>query len=128
MSKASIADHSLEWGKLTRSVRANVADVPYLEDLLSELETLVDRSHEIRIERAALDARSQQLTRDLQAVTSRARTVAAQLRSGLKTRFGHGSEKLVEFGLRPRRKRLDIEMEEARVSAAPPSRDETPDP
>lgn len=118
MPKASLADHSLEWFKLLASVEANNQDVPYLKELRDELELVLDSVKALDQERAALEARKQQITRDLQALKSRGRLVAARLRSGLRTRYGFGSEKLVEFGMRPRRRSLDDEMREEQAMTA----------
>lgn len=118
MPKASLADHSLEWFKLLASVEANNQDVPYLDELKDELQLVLDSVKVLAQEQATLEARRQQVTRDLQALKSRGRLVAARLRSGLRTRYGFGSEKLVEFGMRPRRRRLADEMREERVMAA----------
>jgi hypothetical protein len=103
MPKAALAEHNLEWYRLV-AVRDNTADVPYLTDLVGELEHLLARSQQIDTERAALDAQRQQLTRDLDGIKARARIVAAHLRSGVKTKYGYSSEKLTQFGLRPRRR------------------------
>ena len=118
MPKASLADHSLEWFKLLASVEANNQDVPYLDELKDELQLVLDSVKVLAQEQATLEARRQQVTRDLQALKSRGRLVAARLRSGLRTRYGFGSEKLVEFGMRPRRRRLADEMREEQVMAA----------
>ncbi len=118
MPKASLADHSLEWFKLLASVEANNQDVPYLDELKDELQLVLDSVKVLAQEQATLEARRQQVTRDLQALKSRGRLVAARMRSGLRTRYGFGSEKLVEFGMRPRRRRLADEMREEQVMAA----------
>lgn len=112
MPKASIADHELEWRQLVARANANAADLPYLAELVAELQKIIDVVPQLEQERLVLNARSQQLTRDLDGHKGRARVVAARIRSGLKTKYGHSSAKLTEFGLRPRRRRLSEEQAE----------------
>lgn len=114
MPKASLGDHHLEWFRLIAEVRAKAAELPFLMDFVDELERLLEKSTLIDAERGALASRSQQLTRDQDAVKARARIVAAQLRAGIRTKFGYGSELLTGFGLRPRRRKIShIKEEEA---------------
>lgn len=112
MPKASIADHSLEWHPLLTSANANADDLPYLSELIAELQRIVDVIPELEQERLVLVARKQQISRDVDAYKGRGRAVAARIRSGLKTAYGYNSEKLAEFGLRPRRRRLRDEQAE----------------
>ena len=117
MPKNSFADESFEWSQLLVSVKNNEEDVAYLEELTSELRIIVNASRALEIERLALDAKSQQLTRDMQALRGRGRVVAARVRAGLKTRYGYGSEKLIEFGIQPRRRSImDEKAEQAAVA------------
>jgi hypothetical protein len=117
MSKDALADHSLEWYRLAAKVRENAAEMPYLLDMAGELERLLASSSRIAAERATLDAQRHQLSRDLDAVKSRARIVAAQLRAGVKAKLGFGSEKLTEFGMRPRRRDVRRREEESKGAA-----------
>lgn len=112
MPKKSVADHSLEWSQLITMVRRNAADVPYLLELSSELETVLSGVSKLETERLALDAESHQKTRDIQALKGVGRSISARIRSGLNTQYGFGSEKLVEFGMRPRRRRVADKLAE----------------
>jgi hypothetical protein len=115
MPKSSVADHSLEWHSLVVSVQSNADDMPYVAELADELKIVLDAVKALESERMLLDARSQQITRDMDALKSRGRVVASRVRSGLKTRYGFSSEKLAEFGVRPRRRRVRDEMAERAV-------------
>jgi hypothetical protein len=106
MPKNSFADESFEWTHLLLSVEQNAEEVAYLSELTSEMRTILQESKELDQERLALEARRQQITRDLQAMRSRGRLVAARVRAGLRTRYGYASDKLVEFGMQPRRRRV----------------------
>ena len=124
MPKNSFADESFEWSQLLTSVKNNEEEVAYLEELLSELRIILNASRKLDLERMALDAKRQQVTRDLQALRGRGRVVAARVRAGIKTRYGYGSEKLVEFGMQPRRRSVMDEKAEqdavAKVSDTEP--------
>jgi len=105
--------------------------MPFLMEFVNELERLKETAGRIEVERATLDAKRQQLTRDLDAVKARARVLAAQVRAGIKTKYGYGSEKLIEFGLRPRRRSLTSLQEEqagAALVTPPPDPDDTSEP
>ncbi len=108
MPKSSFADESFDWTHLLLSVENNAEDVTYLAELTSELRIILQASKAMEQERLALDAKRQQITRDLQTLKSRGRIVAARVRAGIRTRYGYGSEKLVEFGMRPRRRRMGV--------------------
>ena len=132
MPKDSFANHSTEWYKLFSAVRANAEELPYLLDLCSELQFLMEKTSELHVERSTLDARRQQISRDIDTLKGRARTVAAKIRSGLRTKYGYGSEKLTEFDMQPRRRPVGVEQQEAelssalRSSASDPENDEIP--
>jgi len=117
MPKASLGDHHLEWFRLLTEVKARAAELPFVLDLVGELERLMAVSSSLDTERAALIARAQQLTRDQDAVLIRARIVAGQIRAGIRTKYGYGSEALIGFGMRPRRRKA-ARMEEERDGAA----------
>ncbi|HEX7185079.1 MAG TPA: hypothetical protein VF756_24840 [Thermoanaerobaculia bacterium] len=118
MPKESLASHSAEWYHLFTSVRNNAEELPYLLDLCSELQLLADRTTTLHAERCALDARRQQISRDLDTLKNRARVVATKIRSGLRTKYGYGSEKLAEFKMQPRRRPVEAERQEAELSAS----------
>ena len=112
MPKNSFADEAFDWTHLLLSVENNAEEVAYLAELISELRAILQGSKALDQERMALEARRQQITRDIQTLRSRGRIVAGRVRAGLRTRYGYGSEKLVEFGLQPRRRRVDAERAE----------------
>jgi hypothetical protein len=112
MPKAALADHHKEWFQLAAEIRRQAAEVPFLLDLADELERLLAKSSSLEVERSTLAARIQQLTRDQDAVKTRARSVASQLRAGVRSRFGYASETLAAFGMRPRRRKIARSQEE----------------
>jgi uncharacterized coiled-coil DUF342 family protein len=103
MSKESLATTLHQWEHLLAASEANADELDYLRELREELQDLAEKARKLRGEQDALNARKQQVTRDLDAVKERGREVAVQVRMGIKTRYGFGGEKLIEFGLRPRK-------------------------
>ncbi|HWM89215.1 MAG TPA: hypothetical protein VN493_00460 [Thermoanaerobaculia bacterium] len=104
MSKKSVADHSLEWFHLISTVGPK--EVPYLVELLAELGLVRKAVIDLESERLSLIARKQQITRDLEALKNRGRTLAGRVRSGLKTKYGYDNEQLTQYGMKPRRRRV----------------------
>ena len=131
MPKESFAYHSSEWYHLFTAVRNNAEELPFLMDLCSELQFLAEKTTELHAERRTLDARRQQISRDLDTLKGRARVLAAKIRSGLRTKYGYGSEKLTEFDMQPRRRPVGVERQETELSASlrsasDPENDKTP--
>jgi hypothetical protein len=107
MSKESVATTLQQWEQFLAAWRLNPEDLDYLElkEQLTELEKVSEKVRRLSDEQAALNARKQQVTRDLDAAKERGREIAVRIRNGLRSRYGRSSEKLTQFGLRPRRGR-----------------------
>jgi len=112
MPKNSFADDTGDWSQLLRSVGNRNDEVPFLKELLSELQLLLDTVRELERERLQLKARSQQISRDVDALRNRGRNLAGRVRSGLRTQYGYDSELLTEFGLNPRRRKVRARIAE----------------
>jgi len=105
MPKNSFADDTFDWSQLLSSVGKHPDEVHFMEDLSSELRLILNGVKDLNKERLQLKARSQQITRDMEALKNRGRHVAGRIRSGIKTQYGLNSEQLTEFGMNPRRRR-----------------------
>jgi hypothetical protein len=103
MSKESVAMTLARWEQLLAAWEANPGDLSHIEEYRVELQQLVDRIKELGGEQDALNARKQQVTRDLDTAKERGREIAVRVRTGVRSRYGDSGEKLTEFGLRPRR-------------------------
>jgi len=66
MSRTSYADYIRHWGELLVAVEANATELDHLEDQRTELEIHLDRLKEANTRQAALKARLQQATRDVE--------------------------------------------------------------
>lgn len=102
MPKVSLADTFDDWESLLRAAAPH-GDKKGLQVHLDELDGLRRRLHEIEARRAELQALRQQATQELEEVRDAGKLVAMQIRATLKGIFGHKSESLVQFRIRPRR-------------------------
>lgn len=102
--KESLALTVRQWEQILDASDANGADLAFLETNKMELRGLLERAKSLSIRQAALAAERQQVTRDLDAVKERGRDIATRMRLGIRQQYGEG-EKLLEFGLQPRRAR-----------------------
>lgn len=102
MPKESLALTVHQWQQILDASDANGADLAFLESQRAELRDLLERAKSLSIRQAALAAERQQVTRDLDAVKERGRDIATRMRLGIRHQYGEG-EKIIEFGLQPRR-------------------------
>lgn len=103
MSKKSLADHLAEWDKLAATVEHNAKDLWACQEYVGILRTAAAEAREAKQRQLALRAAAQQASRDLEAALERARDYEARLHQGILGKYGRKSEKLIEFGLSPRR-------------------------
>lgn len=103
MSKKSLADHLLEWDKLAATVEHNAKDLRAYQEYVGILRTAAAEVREAKQRQLALRAAAQQASRDLEISLEKARDYEARLHQGVLGVYGRKSEKLIEFGLSPRR-------------------------
>ena len=103
MSKESVAMTLARWEQLLAAWESNSEDLGLIEEYRAELQELVQRVRELSSEQDALNARKQQVTRELDTAKERGRDLALHVRMGIHARYGRKSPKLIEFGLRPRK-------------------------
>ena len=100
MPQDRIAVGTKGWQRLTTSLANNTADFPHLEGHRARLAELLTQVQSLGNQQAALTATKQEVTKQLQAAVTEARTVSAFLRAGVREKYGKDAEKLVEFGMR----------------------------
>jgi hypothetical protein len=101
----SFADYVTDWERLLAAVANNEADLP---DLGLQKVSLADILQEAKAVSTRQDASRSQLATDSKRrreIVFEGRAAASRLRSALKGVLGGHNEKLVEFGLRPIRRR-----------------------
>jgi hypothetical protein len=120
MANETLGETLSGWQELTTSLATNSAELPHLEAHRARLADLLKQAQELGIQQAALTASKQQISKQLQAVFSQGRQIAAFLRVGVKQHYGTRAEKLIEFGLRPFRG-LRRSTEEKPPAVTPPT-------
>ena len=93
-------------------LKNNAADHPDLAKHLQRLVEMTERVELLVSRRNALEAEKQSVTRELQETLAKSRRLTSFLRAGIRDKYGNGSEKLVEFGMRPRRRRARARSQE----------------
>lgn len=108
--------------QLVVTVRANAAELQSLIGFNTQLEGLLPQVREALVIQATAQAELQQATRNLEARVKEAKEMMTRLRAGVKSTYGYRAEKLVEFGLKPLRKRPRLN-----TVKRPPSPAQTPE-
>jgi hypothetical protein len=104
MSKESVAKTILQWERLIAASESNAAELDYLAEDRENLRKMLERVKKLKSRQDKLTAEKQQVTRDLDAAKEGGREIAVRMRYGIKSRYGYKDEKLIQFGLKPRRK------------------------
>lgn len=89
------------WEKVSVSVSANPDDLSHLLDHNGELGSKAARMRSLSAEQAVLTARKQAISVEMQGLIREGQTLLDYVQTGVRQHYGLGSEKLVEFGLRP---------------------------
>jgi hypothetical protein len=99
----SIADFIANSERLIVTVADNPVELAHLEPSRAQLALMVQGVKESRIRQGVLKAQTQQASRDLGNFLTEGRELATRLRNSIRGQYGMTTEKLVEFGLQPRR-------------------------
>jgi hypothetical protein len=93
------------WEAMHSAMIKNVQDFPHLQDRMDRLAEFLGRARDfvVRHEEAAAERRT--LSRGLRELVREGEKVSTFLRTGLKEHYGNRSEKLIEFGIEPLRRR-----------------------
>ncbi|HYU35848.1 MAG TPA: hypothetical protein VEW48_27135 [Thermoanaerobaculia bacterium] len=104
MPKVALADTFIDWDQLLRGA-AEHRDKRQLYVHLDKLKTANDRLRELQALRDSLQGQRQQATQEMREVKRAGKIAAIEVRAILVAIFGHDSERLVQYNMRPRRKR-----------------------
>lgn len=102
---STIPERIARWKLIAGGLKPMLADMPHLAELHGELEKTILQSEQLDARSEALKAESREVnaTRDTLAKTGD--DLRRRLGAALQTAFGFRSEKLLEFGIPPRRTR-----------------------
>jgi uncharacterized protein YPO0396 len=104
MPKVALSETFHDWESLLRAA-AKHKDKKKLHVHLDKLQAAFNRLHELEALRESLQAQKQQATQEMGEVKDAGKIAAIEVRSLLKTIVGHRNEALVEYNVRPIRKR-----------------------
>jgi hypothetical protein len=117
MPKVALADTFHDWESLLRAAE-QFRDQKGLHEHLDKLQAAYDRLRGLEAERVDLQARQQRATQEMGEVKDAGKVAAIEVRSVLKGILGHANERLVQFNVRPIRKRGP--RKKAATKAKPP--------
>lgn len=104
MPKVALADLFADWEGLLRAAD-RFKDEKRLHVHIEKLQAAHDRLRELQALREELQARQQQATQEMSRIKEAGKTAAIEVRSVAKGILGHSNESLVQFDVRPIRKR-----------------------
>ncbi len=99
------SDVTTDWEQTSTSVAANINELPHLEAPRAKLQTTLEEVRSLQIQQDLHAAAKQQVSQRLRILLTDGKKLATFLRTGIKEHFGNRSEKLVEFGFQPFRRR-----------------------
>jgi hypothetical protein len=94
-----------EWRTVASGTAANAWDLPGTEVQRAALEDVIAEVEKLLAEQAVLQASKQVVSQRLRILINRGGKLSTVLRAVVKQRYGHGNDKLVEFGIKPLRSR-----------------------
>jgi hypothetical protein len=104
MRKAqTFAKKITEWELLNANIKPHLAEMPYLQDIVTELEALIAEAKGFDSQQEVARAQLQDLVHKRQAAEKHGETLRRRATSHLKGSFGFTSDDLVKFGVRPRK-------------------------
>ncbi|HYU32302.1 MAG TPA: hypothetical protein VEW48_09070 [Thermoanaerobaculia bacterium] len=101
MPRKNLGTIATSFAQLLAALDTNAADFTHVDAERQELQALLPALIAMSAEQAALNAQTQQKTKDLNERLDRGLVLFAQLRSAVKAKYTTRSEKLTEFHLRP---------------------------
>lgn len=122
MPKVAEADLRLDWWQLLTAAEP-YRDNKKMKDEIAMLQSAYDRLKELSALRDELQARRQRATQEMGEVKDQGKDAAIRVRSLLRVALGTTNERLVQFGVAPRRaRRRRSTPAEDPAPAAPSSR------
>ncbi|HEY4592448.1 MAG TPA: hypothetical protein VIJ61_08580, partial [Thermoanaerobaculia bacterium] len=88
---------------LSASLKPHLAEMPFLQSLVDELDALIARAKALDIEQELARGRLQDVVHKRQEAEKQGETLRRRAASHLKGSFGFTSDDLVKFGVRPRK-------------------------
>jgi hypothetical protein len=123
---SSIPERIARWKVIQVGVRPLLPEMPYLTDLHTELGNVIVQSEELDVRHEALKAETREVNLIREELARSGDDLRNRIGAALQTVHGFRSEKLIEFGLKPRRARgRDRQTRARRRQTAAPPQDQT---
>jgi len=104
MRKAqSFAKKITEWELLNANIKPHLPEMPYLQEIVTELESLIAEAKGLDSQQEVARGQLQDLVQKRQEAEKQGESLRRRAASHLKGSFGFNSNELVKFGVRPRK-------------------------
>jgi hypothetical protein len=101
----TIPERIARWKVITAGLQPLLGSMPHLADLHAQLVQVTTQSEEMDARAEALKAESRTVNTSRETLAKSGDDLRARLGAALQTAYGFKSEKLIEFGLKPRKPR-----------------------
>lgn len=101
----TIPERVARWKLITGALTPLLPEMPFLTEMNTELEATTAELEELDRRHEALKAETREINRVREELAREGDDLRNRLGAALRTRHGFRSEKLIEFGLQPRRTR-----------------------
>jgi hypothetical protein len=102
---SSIPERIARWKVIAAGLKSLLPDMPHLAAMHGELEKVILQSEELDARHEALKSETREVNRTREDLAKSGDDLRQRLGASLRTQFGFQSERLIEFGLPPRRTR-----------------------
>ncbi|HKI04084.1 MAG TPA: hypothetical protein VKK31_19040 [Thermoanaerobaculia bacterium] len=102
---STIPERIARWKVIAAGLRPLLAEMPHLIPLHTELERIIQESETQDARNEALKAATRELTSTRESLAKSGDDLRLRLGASLQTTYGFKSERLIEFGIPPRRPR-----------------------
>lgn len=102
---STIPERIARWKVISAGLKPLLGDMPHLAELHAELEKTILQSEALDARGEALKAESREVNATRDALAKTGDDLRRRLGAALQTTYGFRSEKLIEFGIPPRRTR-----------------------
>ncbi|HVR99870.1 MAG TPA: hypothetical protein VMW27_24815 [Thermoanaerobaculia bacterium] len=119
MPKSSFADFTGEWNQCMLAYDTNAEDLAHLRPQRDELGLVFNRAMTLSSRQDALRAELNQTTKDLNETMAQGKDLNSRLKAAVKGHYGAKSEKLIEFQMKPFRRRQKAKTDSIEASKTP---------
>jgi hypothetical protein len=99
------SDFVTEWEHLLNTLAVNTAELPHLEAPRAKLQGFLEQVRSLAMQQDLHAANKQIASQGLRLALANGKKLTTFLRTGLREHYGNRSDKLVEFGIPPFRRR-----------------------